>query len=66
MIGLFLIAALFDLLPLLPGWLHLALLIGFAVAFALPSGAIWPALRFPGSWRGCGGSSASTILSIGR
>jgi uncharacterized protein (TIGR02302 family) len=46
--GLFLIAALFDLLPLLPGWLHLILLIGFAAAFAYALGRIWPALRFPG------------------
>jgi len=51
-IGLFLIAALFDLLPLLPGWLHLALLIGFAVAFAWALGRIWPALRFPGFMEG--------------
>src|SRR5262249_10477931 len=46
-VGLFLIVALFDLLPLLPGWLHLALLIGFAAAFAYAIGFIWPALRFP-------------------
>jgi len=47
-VSLFVIAALFDLLPLLPGWLHLALLIGFAVAFAYAFGRIWPTLRFPG------------------
>jgi uncharacterized protein (TIGR02302 family) len=46
-LGLFLIVALFDLLPLLPGWLHLALLLGFAVAAAWAMGRIWPALRFP-------------------
>ena len=51
-VGLFLIAALFDLLPLLPGWLHLALLIGFAAAFAYAIGRIWPALRFPGFMEG--------------
>jgi uncharacterized protein (TIGR02302 family) len=50
--GLFLAAALFDLLPLLPGWLHLLLLIGFAAAFAYALGRIWPALRFPGFMEG--------------
>ena len=50
--GLFLIAVLFDLLPLLPGWLHLILLIGFAAAFAYALGRIWPALRFPGFMEG--------------
>ena len=33
--GLFLIAALFDLLPLLPGWLHLAVLIEQQVAITV-------------------------------
>ncbi len=51
-IGLFLILALFDLLPALPGWLHLALLIGFAVAFAYAIGRFWPALAFPGRMAG--------------
>ncbi|MGH6962559.1 MAG: DUF4175 family protein, partial [Dongiaceae bacterium] len=51
-VGLFLIAALFDLFSLLPGWLHLALLVGFAVAFAYAFGRIWPALRFPGFMEG--------------
>ena len=32
-LGLFLAAALFDVLPLLPGWLHLAALLAFAAAF---------------------------------
>jgi len=45
--GTFLIVALFDLLPQLPGWFHLILLLGFAVAFAWAIGRIWPALRFP-------------------
>jgi uncharacterized protein (TIGR02302 family) len=44
--------ALFDLLPLLPGWLHLILLVGFAVALAYALGRIWPALRFPGFMEG--------------
>ncbi len=51
-VGLFLIGALFDLFPLLPGWLHLALLIGFAAAFAYAIGRIWPTLRFPGFMEG--------------
>ena len=51
-VSLFLIGALFDLFPLLPGWLHLALLIGFAVAFAYAVGRIWPTLRFPGFMEG--------------
>jgi uncharacterized protein (TIGR02302 family) len=46
-LGLFLLLALLDLLPLLPGWLHLAFLIGFAIALAYALGRIWPALRFP-------------------
>ncbi len=33
-LGLFLAAALFDILPLLPGWLHLVVLAAFAGAFA--------------------------------
>jgi len=33
-LGLFLAAALFDVLPLLPGWLHLIALIAFAAGFA--------------------------------
>ncbi len=32
-LGLFLAAALFDVLPLLPGWLHLIALLAFAAAF---------------------------------
>lgn len=51
-VGLFLIAALFDLLPLLPGWLHLSLLLGFAAALAYALGRIWPTLRFPGFMEG--------------
>jgi uncharacterized protein (TIGR02302 family) len=50
--GLFLIAALFDLLPLLPGWLHFAVLIGFGIALAYALGRIWPTLRFPGFMEG--------------
>lgn len=45
--GLFLVVALLDLLPYLPGWLHLLVLLGFAAAFAL---ALWRNLsgfRFP-------------------
>ena len=34
-LGLFLALALLDLLPRLPGWLHLALLAAFAIAFVL-------------------------------
>jgi uncharacterized protein (TIGR02302 family) len=51
-VSLFVIAALFDLFPLLPGWLHLAFLIGFAAAFAYALGRIWPTLRFPGFMEG--------------
>ncbi len=32
-LGLFLAAALFDVLPLLPGWLHVVVLLAFAAAF---------------------------------
>ena len=46
--GVFLILALFDLLPLLPGWLHLIILGLFAVAIAYALGRLWPTLRFPG------------------
>jgi uncharacterized protein (TIGR02302 family) len=46
-IGVFLFAALLDLLVLLPGWLHLAVLIGFAVTLAYALGRAWPALRIP-------------------
>ena len=60
-VGLFLIAALFDLLPLLPGWLHLALLIGFAAAFAYAIGRIWPALRFPGFMEGMNRDRKSVV-----
>ena len=34
-LGLFLAAALFDVLPYLPGWLHLAVLLGFAAALVI-------------------------------
>jgi len=40
--GLFLSFALMDLAPRLPGWLHLLLLVGFAVAFVLLA---WRGLR---------------------
>ena len=41
-LGLFLAAALFDVLPLLPGWLHLIVLIGFAGGFGA---AVFTAIR---------------------
>lgn len=47
--GTFLAVALFDLLPRLPGWLHLVILLAFAIAGAWALGRIWPALRFPGT-----------------
>jgi uncharacterized protein (TIGR02302 family) len=45
--GLFVLAVLFDLLPMLPGWLHLLALLGFAAAlvFAVlrgPARLTWP------------------------
>jgi uncharacterized protein (TIGR02302 family) len=43
--GAFLALALFDVLPLLPGWLHLAVLILFAAAFLF---ACWRGVR---AWR---------------
>lgn len=36
----------------MPGWLHLAFLVGFAVALAYAVGRIWPALGFPGRQEG--------------
>lgn len=51
-IGLFLIAALFDVLTLLPGWVHLVILIGFAVALAYALGQAWPLLHFPERFEG--------------
>ncbi|MGH6933652.1 MAG: TIGR02302 family protein [Dongiaceae bacterium] len=51
-VGVFLIVALFDLLVLLPGWLHLAALVGFAVALAYGLGHVWPALRLPDRFQG--------------
>lgn len=41
-LGLFLAAALFDVLPLLPGWLHLIVLLGFGGGFAT---AVYVAVR---------------------
>ncbi len=41
-VGLFLAAALFDILPLLPGWLHLIVLLGFAAGF---SAAVYVAVQ---------------------
>lgn len=41
-LGLFLTIALLDLLPALPGWLHLALLIGFAAGLLA---ALWYAVK---------------------
>ena len=49
--GLFLVLALFDVLPRLPGWLHLSVLMGFAAAFGF---ALWRALgahALPGTAR---------------
>jgi len=45
--AIFLILALFDLLPLLPGWVHLIILAAFAVALAYAVGRFWPTLRLP-------------------
>lgn len=45
--GLFLVVALLDVLPYLPGWFHLLILLGFAASFVL---ALWRNLsrfRFP-------------------
>ena len=36
-IGLFVAVALFDLLTLLPGWLHLAVVVAFVIALAVAS-----------------------------
>ncbi len=51
-VGLFFAAALFDLTLLLPGWLHLILLVGVAAALAYALGRVWPALRVPGFLEG--------------
>lgn len=49
-IGLFVSFALLDLAPLLPGWVHLVLLVGFAAGFVVLAGRglrrlIWPDRR---------------------
>ncbi|MBX6321028.1 MAG: TIGR02302 family protein [Rhodospirillaceae bacterium] len=51
--GLFALAVLFDLLPQLPGWLHLAILLGFAAALGIaawrgPARIAWPDRRAAG------------------
>ena len=46
--GLFLAVALFDVLPMLPGWLHLAVLVGFAGAFLWALGLAASRFRAPG------------------
>jgi uncharacterized protein (TIGR02302 family) len=46
-VGAFFGIALFELPALLPGWLHLILLVGFAAALAYALGQVWPALRLP-------------------
>ena len=53
MAGLFLAVALFDLLPLLPGWLHAALLIGFAAAFVAAAWHGARGLRWPSADAAC-------------
>src|SRR5690606_30665192 len=45
--GLFLVVALLDLLPGFPGWLHLAVLLGFAAAFLYLLAAGLRHLRLP-------------------
>ncbi len=45
--GLFLAIALFDVLPLLPGWLHLAILAAFAAAFLWTLGHAVSRFRSP-------------------
>ena len=51
-VAVFLILALFDLLPLLPGWLHLIVLGALLVGLAYGLGRLWPTLRFPGRVEG--------------
>jgi uncharacterized protein (TIGR02302 family) len=46
-IGLFITFALFNLLPLLPGWLHAIVLIGFALALALITWRSIGSIRLP-------------------
>ncbi|MFQ5939274.1 MAG: DUF4175 domain-containing protein [Alphaproteobacteria bacterium] len=46
--GIFLAIALFDLLPLLPGWLHAGVLAAFAVAFAVACRRGFAAFAPPG------------------
>lgn len=46
--GIFLAIALFDLLPLLPGWLHAGVLAAFAVAFAVACRRGFAAFALPG------------------
>ena len=46
-LGTFLVVGLFDLLPLLPGVLHAALLLGFGVAFTIALAAISRRLGLP-------------------
>ena len=47
-VGLFIALALLDLLPLLPGWLHALLLVGFALALLAAAWHATTRLRWPG------------------
>lgn len=49
--GLFLALALFDVLPLLPGWLHFAVIVGFALAALLFLGRAVRSFRAPDDLR---------------
>ena len=50
-IGLFLAAALFDVLPILSGWLHSLALAAFAVALAAAGYRAWARLRLPSRYQ---------------